>query len=512
MIKVGEIVDGKYRVARLLGEGGMGIVVEAYHDTLDMLVAIKFMRSDMVAASGGAERFLREARALVKLKSQHAVKVHDLGVHRRMPYIVMEHLEGMDMQTALDKHGPMLAADVARHIRQACEAIAEAHSLGIYHRDLKPANLFLAQGASGRIVVKVLDFGIAKIMRPAETKASLQSSLTGTNTLMGTIPYMSPEQLLSAKDIDARADIWSLGVVLHELVTGDLPFQGRDMHEIQQAIRFEACIMPALPASLEPIIRRCLEKNREDRYQSAVELAIALRPLVNESLSPFASAPIRIELRTPQGVIIRTATASPLPISSTNVQLAAAEGLPVPKDTDAPTIRAPRHSPANDIATKASTPAALDSDDMATPRITGHVAPTGTLIMAQETPEPPTVKRAPSERPAGNALPTLQSQPPPVAGTQPPVVTPRMPALAHLKPQVVTVRRNVLVVKQPIQLARRRQASSRSRLLIGVVAMSALVFGFQSYCSSNTAVATCSSMPLDAVDSGASSTLETPSK
>lgn len=492
MIKVDEIVDNKYRVTRVLGEGGMGTVVEAYHATLDMLVAIKFMRSDMVAASGGAERFLREARALVKLKSQHAVKVHDLGVHRHMPYIVMEHLEGMDMQTALDTHGPMRAADAARHVRQACEAIAEAHSLGIYHRDLKPANLFLSQGASGRIIVKVLDFGIAKMMRPANDKASSQNSLTGTNILMGTIPYMSPEQLTSAKDIDARTDIWSLGVVLHELVTGELPFQGRDMYEIQQAIRFEACLMPALPSSLEPIIRRCLEKNRDDRYPSVVELAIALRPLVNESLSPFASVSARIELLTPEGVIIRTATASPIPDAPNNVQSAIAEGLHILKDADPANIHATRRSPVNDIGTKVSMHSALDSDNMPTPRIPGPIALIRTLVMAQETPEPPTIKRAPSDRPAAQAAPTLQSPQSPGA----PAITPPMPAVAHLKPHVAPIRRSVLVVdqpillKQPIPLARRRRPTSRNRWIISALAVGALAVGCVSYRSRNSAVIT----------------------
>jgi serine/threonine protein kinase len=287
MIRIGAIIEGKYEVTGFLGGGGMGIVVEARHLTLDTLVAIKFMRSDMIATSGGVERFLREARALVKLKSQHAVKVHDLGIHARMPFIVMEHLEGTDLETLLGQKGRLDVADVARHMRQACEAIAEAHSMGIYHRDLKPANIFLSRGASGRTIVKVLDFGIAKMMQTPSSVAHV--SLTGAWTMMGTPHYMSPEQLLSAKDIDGRADIWSLGVVLYQLVTGKLPFDDENQMLLQRRIRFEAPRANPLPPALAPIIYRCLEKKREDRYQTIVDLALALRSLMYESLSPFGS-------------------------------------------------------------------------------------------------------------------------------------------------------------------------------------------------------------------------------
>lgn len=290
MIGIGATIDGKYEVIRFLGGGGMGIVAEARHLTLDTLVAIKFMRSDMVACSVGVERFLREARALVKIKSQHAVKVHDLGTYARIPYIVMEHLEGTDMQTLLDNSRRLEVAEVARYMLQACEAIAEAHSLGIYHRDLKPANIFLSRGASGRTIVKVLDFGIAKMLqtRPSDSYVSL----TGARTIMGTPSYMSPEQIASSRDIDGRADIWSLGVVMYKLVTGMLPFQDDNPLIVQRRIRFEAPRANPLLLMLAPIIHRCLEKKREDRYESIVDLALALRPLVHESSPRLGSSSV----------------------------------------------------------------------------------------------------------------------------------------------------------------------------------------------------------------------------
>jgi len=462
MIKVGEIINDKYRVTRVLGEGGMGIVVQAHHEALDMLVAIKFMRSDLIAAGGGAERFLREARALVKLKSQHAVKVHDLGVHRHMPYIVMEHLEGSDLQTVLDKQGPLNPADAAKHVRQACEAIEEAHSLGIYHRDLKPANLFLAQGASGRVIVKVLDFGIAKMMRPSDDKKALQNSLTGANILMGTIPYMSPEQLKSSKDIDGRTDIWSLGVVLYELVTGELPFQGRDLYEVQQAIRHEACLMPSMPSALKSVIERCLEKNREDRYQSALDLAVDLRPVMQESLSPFA-VPSRDFRNRNSNRNRNLHVAEHEAPTKVEMPLAFAEGLAATAVAEPTTQRNPHSPQAPNPSPIILTPSVPNADDVITLRVKGKVAVGGTMIMRENKPEAVRVKPAPSSRPVAEV---------------PAPAKPRKNALADMPQQVVPVRRNILVVKQPIQLSRRSRHSARTtRLFFGALMASMLVFG-----------------------------------
>lgn len=466
MIKVGDLVGDKYRVTRILGEGGMGMVVQAHHDMLDMLVAIKFMRPAMVAASGGPQRFLREARVLVKLKSQHAVKVHDLGVHGQMPYIVMENLEGSDMQSILDTDGSMRAADAARHIRQACEAIAEAHSLGIYHRDLKPANLFLARGVSGRIVVKVLDFGIAKMIHPDDDKAAMKTSLTGTTTLMGTLPYMSPEQLLSPRDIDARADIWSLGVVLYELVTGELPFQGQDMYEVQQAIRHQACPMKGVPLTLQPVIQKCLEKNRVDRYASAVELALALRPIVFESLSPFGDAPVIRERSSNVGVVVRDGAVSSLPGTEFPLNEEVAKGSSDAVEAEAPTLRAevlqdPERTPLPVVDD------GPNSENAATLRMEPKFLIKATEVMKKETPEPPTVKRVASKPPVVIAVPSFESS-----------GSPKKPKFDDLKPKIVPVRRNVLVVQNNLQLSRRQRRVSRaSRLLIGALVICAVAVG-----------------------------------
>lgn len=470
MLKVGEIINGKYQVTRVLGEGGMGIVVQAHHEALDMHVAIKFMRSDLVAAGGGAERFLREARALVKLKSQHAVKVHDLGVHRHMPFIVMEHLEGSDLQTILDKQGPIHPADVAKYMRQACEAIAEAHSLGIYHRDLKPANLFLARGASDRLIVKVLDFGIAKMMRP-DDKKSLQNSLTGANILMGTLPYMSPEQLKSPKDVDGRADIWSLGVVMYELVTGELPFQGRDLYEVQQAIYHEACLMPEMPSALKSIIGRCLEKSPEDRYQSVVDLAVELRPVMQESLSPFGvpSRDHRVRFKHQKSPLLSAPSPSAAPTAPAPL-LAATEGLPAAHDDEAATLRFPNTPRMANVVTKAS-PGGFSPNEPITLRVQGKVVLDKPTVRMPKAAESKPI--SPAARP--------NAPPPPPRPSRPPVAAlgvERKNPLNELPQKIVPVRRGVLVVEQPIQFSRRRRNQSRAtRLFVGAFMTCMLVFG-----------------------------------
>lgn len=472
-MKVGEVVDGKYSVTRVLGQGGMGMVVEAYRDTLDQHVAIKFMRSDMVAASGGAERFLREAQALVKLKSQHAVKVYDMGVHRRMPYIVMEHLEGMDMQGVLDKHGPMRAADAARHIRQACEAISEAHSLGIYHRDLKPANLFLANGPDARVIVKVLDFGIAKMMRPPADKAAIKNSLTGMHIVIGTLPYMSPEQISSPKDIDGRADIWSLGVVLYELVTGELPFGGQDMSDLKSAIENASPDMSKVPKLLAPIVQRCLAKNPGDRFPSAKELAMALRPLLDDSLSPFGVPSARVNTRTPQAAVVEEVPNTVPSPTAKHVDLALAEGLTSrPNSAMTLTVREPK-GPQVIIRDKYIPLTAPDSDEEVTLRVDAPMTQTGTLVMHADTAEPVTIKRPPSDRPAAPSV-TLVS---PATTTPIPKRAPVKPAVVGFEHRVETVRRGVLVVKEPLKLSRRQRSSSRRGLLV-VAAGMACAMGF----------------------------------
>src|SRR3954454_18638740 len=219
-IAEGRVLAGKYRIERVLGRGGMGVVVAAHHIHLDEKVAIKFLLPEAVANAEVLGRFVREARAAVRIKSEHVARVSDVGtLEGGEPYMVMEYLEGSDLAEWLLQRGALPVEQAVEFLLQASEAIAEAHALGIVHRDLKPANLFVVRRADGLLSIKVLDFGISKV-----TDASMAAgAATSTLALMGSPLYMSPEQMESARTADARSDIWSLGVILYELLTGACP-------------------------------------------------------------------------------------------------------------------------------------------------------------------------------------------------------------------------------------------------------------------------------------------------
>ncbi|GAB4514692.1 MAG: hypothetical protein Tsb0020_33220 [Haliangiales bacterium] len=275
MVEVGTILLGKYRIECILGKGGMGVVARAHHLQLDVPVAIKFLLSEVLNEPDMVERFRREAQAVVKLKSEHVCRVIDVGtLDSGAPYMVMEFLAGRDLDDLLREHGrfpPGFAVDL---ILQACEALAEAHALGIVHRDIKPANFFLTEGADGVPLLKVLDFGISKSL-------SIDHDMTDSKAIMGTPSYMSPEQMESSKHVDARTDIWALGAVLYQLVSGRRPFRapsfaGLVMHVATKPPRPLNDV--TLPDGFEDIIWRCLVKDPAERLPNTAELAAALAP------------------------------------------------------------------------------------------------------------------------------------------------------------------------------------------------------------------------------------------
>jgi serine/threonine protein kinase len=290
----GDIIAGKYRVESVLGKGGMGVVVSARHTSLRQHVAVKFLLPKALQLPGAKERFLREARAAVSIKSEHVARVIDIGeLETGAPYMVMEYLRGVDFGQTLKDRGPLPAREAVDYILQACEALAEAHALGIVHRDLKPGNLFLAARADGSALVKVLDFGLSKATR-TEDEETPEQSLTATGIVVGSPHYMSPEQLRSLKQVDTRADVWALGVILYQLLSGRRPFEADSMVATCAKIAADPPIplrerKPDVPVGLEAIILRCLEKDVTRRIQSVAELARCLAPFGSER------APISVE-------------------------------------------------------------------------------------------------------------------------------------------------------------------------------------------------------------------------
>lgn len=292
-IEKGDLVAGKYEVDRALGSGGMGMVIRAKHVQLDEMVAIKFLRPDFAGADSVA-RFEREARAAAKIKGDHVARVIDLGsLDNGTPYMVMEYLDGEDLEQRVRKRGPLPIDEVVDFITQACEAIAEAHALGIIHRDLKSSNLFVTRCPDGSERIKVLDFGIAKVVGPDASELSM----TRTRAVMGSPMYMSPEQLNSTRNVDVRTDVWGLGVILYELLTARPPFEGEDMLELY--VKIASSPPPPLgradaPEGLEAVILRSLEKSRDERYPNVAELASALAPFGPRRAAEAAARVLKI--------------------------------------------------------------------------------------------------------------------------------------------------------------------------------------------------------------------------
>ena len=276
----GDVVAGKYRIEQVVGEGGMGVVYAAHHLILDQRVALKLLLVDALRGDETVERFVREAQAAARLRSEHVARVTDAGaLDNGLPFLVMEYLQGCDLAELLHLEGPLPSPDVADCMLQALAALAQAHAAGIVHRDIKPANLFLATREDGSNIVKVLDFGISK----QQSSKAQWKELTG-KAVLGTPAYMSPEQLRSSKNVDARADVWSLGVVLYELLTGRVPFDGEGPGEIFAAV-LEKSPEPlsthraGLDRAWEVIVSRCLQRSPEARFQTVAELAQAIAPL-----------------------------------------------------------------------------------------------------------------------------------------------------------------------------------------------------------------------------------------
>jgi serine/threonine protein kinase len=283
-VQPGDVLDGKYAVERIVGQGGTAYVVAAQHLILRRRVALKFLRPELAVQPELGQRFLREAQAAAQMRGDHVARVMDADtLQTGEPYLAMEFLEGEDIAAVIRRDGQLSVSDATDYLLQTCEAVCEAHRLKIVHRDLKPANLFLTQGPGGKPCIKVLDFGLSKVLTPDGSS----QSLTDSDHVVGSPHFMSPEQIRTPRDVDERTDIWSLGATLFAMLTGHVPFDGRSMIEVCGALLCGPAprvrrLRADVPAELEEVVLRCLRVEPADRYESVAALARALAPFSRE--------------------------------------------------------------------------------------------------------------------------------------------------------------------------------------------------------------------------------------
>jgi serine/threonine-protein kinase len=430
----------------------MGEVVAATHIELGHRVAIKIMLPGEAQEEQRA-RFLREARASVRLKTQHVAKVLDVGTTTNgAPYMIMEYLAGRDLGAELEARGPLPFGEAVELVLQACESVAEAHAAGIVHRDLKPLNLFLTTGADGGPCVKVLDFGISKVAGDA--------ALTGDMAL-GSPLYMAPEQMRSSKDVDARADVWSLGVTLYHLVAGKTPFHAARIPEVCTRVFMEpptplATFRNDAPPGFEAVLLQCLEKDRDRRFPSVAALAAAIAPYAPARAVPYAErvaavlgeriAPSRpTDVLPPEPTVTAAAQAATAAVSTGSALVSATQAaVPAPRRSRAGVIGGAvaalvmgaamaamlygtRARPAASgvvlpmVVTATAVPPA-DSDPEAAGAPPDAGAPPA-AVGSSTAPTPSAIVKPPALRPAGNALP----RPPAIKTTPAPVEPVRSP-------------------------------------------------------------------------------------
>jgi serine/threonine-protein kinase len=372
-VGLGEIFVEKYRVDKILGHGGMGVVAMCTHLALNEAVAIKMLRKDVLDDADAVERFMREAQAAVKLKSEYVARVIDVGrSSANVPYMVMEYLDGQDLGQLLEERKTLGVPWAVEITMQCCEALAEAHSLAIVHRDVKPTNLFVTWRPDGSAIIKVLDFGISKAL------TGNAMALTQTQSLLGTPAYMSPEQMRSARNVDARTDLWSLGTVLFEMLEGRRPFEAESFSEMCVKVAVDPPgAMKQTPPALQQVVLRCLEKAPDERYASMADLARDLVPFAQDphqaqvlvermtrTLRRSEAQPVQwnasssgiVEpLRTPSGELLAEPSPGLLPIAPTLPATVPAP-LSTPPAITAPTSPAPAE--ASPAAAEATAPTA----------------------------------------------------------------------------------------------------------------------------------------------------------
>jgi eukaryotic-like serine/threonine-protein kinase len=282
-IAPGVVIGSRYVLTRPLAKGGMGSVWIARHRELDVDVTVKFMMPTLVNSAELRGRFEREAKVAARLRSQYVVQVLDFGIDDEMPYIAMELLQGESLADRLKREPRLPLLVAARILTQICKALRTAHEAGLVHRDLKPGNIFLAL-KDGEEVVKVLDFGIVK--DTAKNDADEQAGATETGVMMGSVHYMSPEQIRSSRQVDHRSDLWSVAVILYKMLTGNAPFPGTNQGDVMVRVCTDSCpppsaVVPGLPPAIDTFFARALTRDPAGRFQSAQEMADVLVAAAN---------------------------------------------------------------------------------------------------------------------------------------------------------------------------------------------------------------------------------------
>ena len=306
------VIGGKYRLLRVLGQGGMGTVYEARHEVIGQRFAIKFMHPELAERPEVLARFKREAQAAGALENENIAAVTDFGVAEDgAPYIVMEFLQGEDVAGLLTRLGALPVPRAVYAIIQACRGLEAAHAQGIIHRDLKPENLFVTKRGDGSDLIKVLDFGIAKLRVGGDSASSTRTGMT-----LGTPYYMPPEQARGQKDIDQRADIYALGVILYELLSGQKPHNGDGYNAIMYQILTQAptrieTLRPNLPQGLADVVHKAMAFEPNDRFQRASEFASVLAPFAGRAITPVDSGERPAFLAASRATDLQTALTPP---------------------------------------------------------------------------------------------------------------------------------------------------------------------------------------------------------
>ncbi len=489
----GETIAGKYVIEGPCGRGGLAVVLSAMHLGLDRRVAIKVLLPEWAGDAEVVRRFVREGRTATRIKSEHVVRVFDVGtLESGAPYLVLEFLEGHNLEDIVTNWGPIAVPTAIDWVLQASEAIAEAHAHGIVHRDLKPANLFLTRRADGSACIKVIDFGLSKLTDP---RLRGVSKITLPTDVMGSPHYMAPEQLRATCDADERTDLWALGAVLHELITGQPPFSGQTVAEICASVLTQptpriSSIRANAPPGLERAILRCLEKDPEARFANVAEMAYAVAPFGTavsgrsyERIARMAGPPAPAVL--PSAPLLN----SPSTLAHNEVTLPSLPSLPppAPEDGAAPRASWPSDPPGRDArrpvqGTDASARVVLGSLLMLAgvgagvfmfmyssvhgvePRAVGVTALQGNAAPpappGQGTDPGPTLAAPAPEVPAHDALQPAVAAPPPAAPAPPPVAVQASAPAAPVAPAVVATVSPPPIVPAPP--ARQTAAPSRS--------------------------------------------------